>query len=256
MTAPRTYRLPRPRVEAVPAKSRGTSRPGAAAFRALVCATAATGPAVAALAGSPTLVLSLFTVQANLLVAAVLAWSAARALAGGPPLSPRLSGAVLLLAAITALMYHLVLVNSGTGLTPTAAPGALHTPGWTTTANLLLHTVTPAAVALDWLLLTAPKTLRATQIPLWLLPPLAHLGFILTRGALLSPASADRYPYLFIDVGTYGYTGALAQALALGLLFACLGALITAVDHVRPNPARRPQHRRNRISPPAAGGLK
>lgn len=122
--------------------------------------------------------------------------------------------------------------------------------------SLLLHTVTPLAVATDWLLLTAPRTLRLAHIPLWLSAPAVYLGLTLARGALLSPGTPARYPYPFLDVDTYGYTGVLTQALALGLLFAALGVLITAVDHLRPNVAGWFQHRRNRISPPAAGGLK
>lgn len=94
------------------------------------------------------------------------------------------------------------------------------------------------------------------HIPLWLSAPAAYLGLTLTRGALLSPGAPARYPYPFLDVDTYGYAGVLTQALALGLLFAALGVLITAVDRLRPNVAGWFQHRRNRISPPAAGGLK
>ncbi|MFJ6613346.1 Pr6Pr family membrane protein [Streptomyces sp. NPDC091289] len=243
MTAPRAALLPRPRAAEVLPDPTGPRRPWAAALRAPACGAAAAGPAVALATGYAPPTLIHFTVLANLLVAGAFGWSAVRSWRGGPPLSPRLSGGVLLLAAITGLMHHLVLVNYGSG-SPTPA------------ATLLLHTVTPLAVAADWLLLTAPRTLRLAHIPLWLLAPLAYLGLTLTRGALLSPGTPARYPYPFLDVDTYGYAGALTQSLALGLLFAALGVLITAVDHLRPNVAGWFQHRRNRISPPAAGGLK
>lgn len=249
MTVPRTASLPRPRAASEAYReTRRSSRPGTAAFRALVCAAAATGPAIALATGDPLSVLLHFTVLANLLVAVAFGWSAVRSLRCGAPLSPRLSGGVLLLVAITGLMYHLVLVNSG-GLA--AGAGTI-----TATANLLLHTVTPSAVAADWLLLTAPRALRLAHVPLWLLAPLAYLGLTLARGALLSPGTPARYPYPFLDVDTYGYSGVLTQALALGLLFAALGTLITGADHLRPNVAGWFAHRRNRISPPAAGGLK
>jgi hypothetical protein len=221
----------------------GRRRPWATALRAAACGAAAAGPVIALTTGYAPPTLIHFTVLANLLVAAAFGWSAVRSWRGGPPLSPRLSGGVLLLAAITGLMHHLVLVNHGSGALMPAA-------------DLLLHTVTPLAVAIDWLLLTAPRTLRLAHIPLWLSAPAAYLGLTLTRGALLSPGAPARYPYPFLDVDTYGYAGALTQSLALGLLFAALGILITAVDHLRPNVAGWSQHRRNRISPPGAGGLK
>jgi hypothetical protein len=221
----------------------GRRRPWATALRAAACGAAAAGPVIALTTGYAPPTLIHFTVLANLLVAAAFGWSAVRSWRGGPPLSPRLSGGVLLLAAITGLMHHLVLVNHGSGSLMPAA-------------DLLLHTVTPLAVAIDWLLLTAPRTLRLAHIPLWLSAPAAYLGLTLTRGALLSPGAPARYPYPFLDVDTYGYAGALTQSLALGLLFAALGILITAVDHLRPNVAGWSQHRRNRISPPGAGGLK
>ncbi|MEV6471647.1 Pr6Pr family membrane protein [Streptomyces sp. NPDC051657] len=256
MTPPRTTLLPRPRAAEVLPDPAAPRRPWATALRATACGAATAGPVIALATGyaSPTLIH--FTVLANLLVAAAFGWSAVRSWRGGPPLSPRLSGGVLLLAAVTGLMYHLVLVNHG-GSPMSASRGGPDTgAGWSTTASLLLHTVTPSAVAADWLLLTAPRTLRPAHIPLWLSAPAAYLGIVLTRGALLSPDAPARYPYPFLDVDTYGYAGALTQALALGLLFAALGVLITTVDHLRPNVAGWFQHRRNRISPPAAGGLK
>ncbi|MFJ1800429.1 Pr6Pr family membrane protein [Streptomyces sp. NPDC088180] len=256
MTAPRTTLLPGPRAAEVLPDPAGPRRPWAAALRTTACGAAAAGPVIALTTGYAPPTLIHFTVLANLVVAGAFAWSAVRSWRGGPPLSPRLWGGVLLLAAVTGLMYHLVLVNFGgsPGSTPRTGPDTA--TGWSTTVSLLLHTVFPLAVAADWLLLTAPRRLRLAHIPLWLSAPAAYLGIVLVRGALLSPGAPARYPYPFLDVDAYGYAGALTQALALGLLFAALGALITAVDHLRPNVAGWFHHGRNRISPPAAGGLK
>ncbi|UZI29790.1 Pr6Pr family membrane protein [Streptomyces sp. VB1] len=257
MTPPRTTTLlPRPRAAEVLPGPAAPRRPWATTLRATACGAAAAGPVIALATGyaSPTLIH--FTVLANLLIAGAFGWSAVRSWRGGPPLSPGLSGGVLLLAAVTGLMYHLVLVNHGGSPMSASRAGPDTGTDWSTTASLLLHTVTPSAVAADWLVLTTPRTLRLAHVPLWLSAPAVYLGAVLTRGALLSPDAPARYPYPFLDVDTYGYVGALTQALALGLLFAALGVLITTVDHLRPNVAGWVQHRRNRISPPAAGGLK
>ncbi|MFH9393821.1 Pr6Pr family membrane protein [Streptomyces sp. NPDC017556] len=256
MTPPRTTLLPRPRAAEVLPAPAAPRRPWATALRATASGAAAAGPVIALATGyaSPTLIH--FTVLANLLIAGAFGWSAVRSWRGGPPLSPRLSGGVLLLAAVTGLMYHLVLVNHGGSPMGASRAGPAPEADWSIAASLLLHTITPSAVAADWLLLTAPRALRLAHIPLWLSAPAAYLGIVLTRGALLSPDAPARYPYPFLDVDTYGYAGVLTQALALGLLFTALGLLITTVDHLRPNVAGWFQHRRNRISPPAAGGLK
>ncbi|MGW8981526.1 Pr6Pr family membrane protein [Streptomyces parvus] len=248
MTAPRTTLLPRPRAAEVLPAPASARRPWTTALRALACGAAAAGPAITLATGSTPPPLVHFTVMANLLVAVAFGWSAVRSWRGAPPLPPYLTGGVLLLAAITGLMHHLVLVNYTAPPAPSSA--------WPLAATVLLHTVTPLAVAADWLLLTAPRTLRLAHIPLWLTAPAAYLALALTRGALLAPGSPARYPYPFLDVDTYGYTGTLTQALALGLLFTALATLITAADHLRPNVAGWIRHRRNRISPPAAGGLK
>ncbi|MFJ4706776.1 Pr6Pr family membrane protein [Streptomyces anulatus] len=249
MTAPRTALLPRPRAAEVLRDPTGPRRPWATALRTLACGAATAGPCIAlATTGYTPPPVIHFTVLANLLVAVAFGWSAVRSWRGAPPLPPYLTGGVLLLAAITGLMHHLVLENY--------AETPAHATGWPLAATVLLHTVTPSTVAADWLLLAAPRALRLAHIPLWLTAPAAYLGLILARGALLSPGSPARYPYPLLDVDTYGYAATLTQALALGLLFTALATLITAADHIRPNVAGWIQHRRNRISPPAAGGLK
>ncbi|MEU2954064.1 Pr6Pr family membrane protein [Streptomyces xanthochromogenes] len=226
-------------------------RPYAAAFRALICAAAATGIVIDLAVGSPLRVLSYFTVQSNLLVAVAFGWSAVRAWRGRPPLPARVTGGVLLYISITGLVFHLVLANSSSGFSMTGDQTVAVT-GWRTVSNQLLHTVTPLAAALDWLLLTRPGGLRPRHAAQWLLYPLAYFAFALIRGALLSPGTTARYPYPFLDVAQHGYAGVLTNAVVFGLAFYVLALTITGLDHVRPC-LRGPE---NRISSPGASGLK
>ncbi|QEV19337.1 Pr6Pr family membrane protein [Streptomyces alboniger] len=225
-------------------------RPLVAVLRMLIALIAVTGIVIDLAIGSPPRVLSYFTVQSNALVAVVLGLSAWRAWRGRRPLPSWVTGGTLLFIAITGLVYHLVLANASSGfsMTEETAPPS----GWHTLSNQLLHTVTPIAVALDWLLLTRPGGLRPRHAALWLLYPLAYLGFALTRGALLPPGSPARYPYPFLDVESHGYTGVLGNALTFGLAFYALALLTVTLDRVRPWP-RPPE---NRISPQASGPLK
>ncbi|GAA4907807.1 Pr6Pr family membrane protein [Streptomyces coeruleoprunus] len=215
-------------------------RPYAAAFRALIALAALTGVVIAAVLGSPARVLSHFTVQSNVLVAAVFAVSARRAWAGRPPVRPRITGAVLLYIAITAVVHHLVLAGA-------AAPA-----GWAAVADHLLHTLVPIGVALDWLLLVRPCGLRPLDAALWLVYPAVYVLFVLARGFALPPGTAGRYLYPFLDPLTHGYRVVIAHALVLGLSFYALSLAVTALDWIRPHV----RGRQNRISSQGAGGLK
>ncbi|MET9429062.1 Pr6Pr family membrane protein [Streptomyces sp. NPDC003036] len=227
-------------------------RPYAAAFRALIALAALTGVAIDLALGSPGRVLSYFTIQSNLLVAAVFAASAHRAWSRRrPPLPPVISGGTLLFITITGAVYHLLLADDAARFSMTDG-GTSTTTGWHLLANHLLHTVTPIAAALDWLLLIRPGGLRPRHAALWLLYPLAYLIFALTRGALLSPGTPARYPYPFLDVAAHGYATTLTDAATLGLAFAALAFALVGLDRIRPTPRLR----ENRISSPGAGGLK
>ncbi|MEV0219934.1 Pr6Pr family membrane protein [Streptomyces sp. NPDC050704] len=228
-------------------------RPLTAAFRLLVALTAAGGVALALVLGSPLRVLSYFTIQSSILVAAVFALSACRAWTARRPLPPSVTAGTLLYAVFAGLVYHLVLADDASTF---AMTGDLDTlTGWHALTNHLLHTVVPVAAALDWLLLTRPGPLHPHHAVAWLAFPVAYLAFVLTRGALLPPDTAARYPYPFLDVPQRGYVEVLGNATVLGLACYALALLLVALDHIRPGPRRR-RPPENRISSPATSGLK
>ncbi|MGW0812336.1 Pr6Pr family membrane protein [Streptomyces viridiviolaceus] len=213
-------------------------RPLAAAFRLLTALLAAAGVSIQlALADTPTRALSHFTVQSNILLALVLALSARRAWTARRPLPGALTGAALLYVLVAGLVHHLLLSDPAGPLT---TPGGTDAPtAGQTAASHILHTVTPVAAALDWLLLTTPGRLHLRQAAAWMLYPLAYLGFSLARGELLLPGTADRYLYPFLDVDQHGYKVVLGNALLLGLACYALAVLVVALDHARPRPLLR-----------------
>ncbi|MFF0184941.1 Pr6Pr family membrane protein [Streptomyces sp. NPDC005244] len=232
-----------------------TRRLFTAVFRILVALAALAGVAIDVKLGTPVRVLSYFTIQTNLLVAVVFVASAHRAWSARRPLPGVLTGGTLIYISITGLVYHLLLANESSPFSMTGGVDTLS--GWHAVANHLLHTVTPVAVALDWLLLTRPAPLAFRNAVTWLLYPLAYLVFCLVRGAVMSPGSPARYLYPFVDVDRHGYTGVLGNTAILGVAFYALALLIVAVDHVRPDPVRRrARSLGNRISSPGASGLK
>ncbi|MFD5415766.1 Pr6Pr family membrane protein [Streptomyces nojiriensis] len=224
-------------------------------FRGLIAAAAVAGVAIDCAYGSVPVVLSYFTIWTNILVAVVLGLSAARARRRRPDVAPLYRGGVLLFILVTGLVFHLVLANPSSPFNVVAELDRL--TGARAAANQLLHTVTPAGALLDFLLLTAPRTLRPRHAALWLAYPLAYVTFALLRGALLAPGTARRYTYPFIDAARYGYAHVTLNALVLGAAFYALGLALVTSDRFRPTPPLAPRPlRENRISSPARGPLK
>ncbi|MFK4118402.1 Pr6Pr family membrane protein [Streptomyces longwoodensis] len=230
-------------------------RPLVGVFRLLIAGLAAATVALTLLLGSPVRVLSHFAVQSTILLALVTAASARRAWTARKPLPSALTGAVLLYTVMTALVDHLLLSDRTPPFSVTT-PGTAPT-GWHQLADVLLHTVVPAAAVLDWLLLTAPGALRLRQAASWLVYPAAYLVFTLARGALGLPGTVaakgekgTRYLYPFLDVAAHGYRHVLANALLLGLAFYALALALVALDHARPNPTRHRTKTGFRLQPP------
>lgn len=224
-------------------------RPVTAAYRLLVAlATAAAVALDLVLGPSPVRVLSYFTIQTGVLVAPVFALSAWRAWTARRPLPPLVTGGTLFYTLIAGLLYHVVLVNEPGTFSMTGPTDAL--TGWPALANQILHTATPAAALLDWLLLTHPAPLGLRHATRWLLYPVAYLIFSLTRGALIPQGREGRYLYPFLDAGHLGYKSVLGNALLLGLAFFVVALLLVAADHVRPDPIRRRPKTGFRLQPP------
>ncbi|MFD4502312.1 Pr6Pr family membrane protein [Streptomyces sp. NPDC058457] len=216
-------------------------RPVTAVFRLATAALASAGVALELLLGSPDRIMSYFGVQAAVLLTLVSLASARRAWQAARPLPSSLTGAALLYAVISALVYHLLL---GHTTPPFSMTGTTHLPvAWhgQWLALQLLYTAAPAAALLDWLVLTPPARLHLRQTPAWMLYPLAYLTFTLIRAELVVPGTPGRYLYPFLDAEQHSYRATLANALLLGLSFYALAVLLVALDHTRPNPVgRRP----------------
>ncbi|GAA4062725.1 Pr6Pr family membrane protein [Streptomyces shaanxiensis] len=231
-------------------------RPLAAAYRLLVALAAAAAVAVEMTLGSPLRSLSHFAIQSNILLALVFALAARRAWTARRPLPSALTGATLLYAVVTGLVYHLLLASEASAYVfPGVLTGTATAPtGWHAITNQVLHTATPIAAVLDWLLLTAPGQLRLRRAATWMLYPLTYLAFALVRGGLLAPGAPGRYLYPFLDVDRHGYKSVLGNALLLGLAMYALAIVLVALDHTRPNPIRRRVHHRAktgfRLQPP------
>ena len=113
------------------------------------------------------------------------------------------SGALMVAIATVGILYHALLANQF----PTEGLG-----WW---ADLGLHTVMPAGFAAWWLAF-APKAVRWSDVPHWLVWPAAYAAYALIRGSM-----TGFWPYGFLDADTLGWPhlarnlGALLVALLL-----------------------------------------
>ncbi len=196
------------------------ARPAVAALRLLAAAGALAAVAAQLVRSTdspafhPANFFSYFTVQSNVIGAAVLLAGAVTLLRGdGASRAWALArGATVVYLGATAVVYALLLRE-------TAVQNAFQL-AW---ADKVLHVAFPLAVVLDWLLVPPRSRPGRAAIGLWLGFPAAWLAYTLVRGSIVG---FYPYPYPFLDPAQHG-TGAIALAcLGVAGFMALLGALV------------------------------
>ena len=146
---------------------------------------------------------------------------------------PPIKGAVLMMLAVTMLVYHFML--SATGFVM-----QVNLDGRIAAANILLHYIAPCLALADWLLFDKKNTFKRSDPVKWLAVPFAYFIFILIRGAV-APDATPRYPYYFLDADAIGAAGVAAYAVAFAFAFAALGYIMVVIDkllakYINPTP--------------------
>lgn len=154
------------------------------------------GPRLWAMAGY-------FTILTNALITLRML-----ATAYGWRISASTAANLLLSILMVGIIYHLL-------LTP-----ALPLTGARWWADFGLHSAMPLAY-LAWWLAMAPKSTAWRDLPLWLIWPLAYLGYALVRGSI-----TGFWPYPFLNVTTLGLARAALNAALVAASFAALAAAI------------------------------
>lgn len=145
---------------------------------------------------------SYFTIETNILVAAVLILSAIATARGKNEKLALWRGVATLAILVVGLGFSLLLAGlENTEFT--AVP-------WD---NMVLHYIMPVAVLLDWLIDRPKRQILLGQALLWLLFPLAYVVYSLVRGPIVG-----WYPYPFLDPGHSGYPKVLAVVTGLMIL--------------------------------------
>lgn len=158
---------------------------------------------------------SFFTIVGNLLVALTTGFAVfgPAAPAGSFFARPRVRAGVAVYIAIVCGIYITILRHLWN---PQGAQW------W---ADAALHYAVPVLYLAWWVLGVAHGALRWSDVPRWLLFPLAYVVWVLIHGAWL-----HWYPYPFVDVDVLGATTAGRNIIGMMVLFAVAGSVIVALD--------------------------
>lgn len=172
--------------------------------------------------------LAFFTILTNLLVAVATSISALApgSRAGRFVDSANVRAGVVLYIATVAVVYHLLLAD-------TWAPEGLQ---WI--ADQLLHSATPALVAIGWIFFDRKHGLKLSALPAIIVYPVGYALYALVRGAF-----DGFYPYPFIDVSDLGYARVLMHVAGLAGAFLAGGTLVMALGQILAGPESPPKRK-------------
>jgi hypothetical protein len=160
---------------------------------------------------------SFFTIQSNILAAAMLVAAAIVRRTERTGLFDAVRGAVTLYIAITGIVFAVLLSGLQESLDTHI--------GW---VDFVVHKLIPIVLVADWLIDPPRHRLSITTALLWLAYPAVWLAYTLIRGA-----STDWYPYPFVDVNQLGYGGVLWRSAVLLVSFAGAAFLCRWIGNVR-----------------------
>lgn len=155
---------------------------------------------------------SYFTIESNILLAAILAVSCFTTTKDdGSEQLEALRGAATVYIVTTGLVYFLLL----RGLEE-----SLQTPNpW---ANVVLHYIMPIGGLLDWVLNPPIKRMTWKQIVTWFIFPLLYVTYSLVRGPIV-----DWYPYPFLDPRVGGYGNVLMYSIVIVIGMGLLSVIVS-----------------------------
>jgi hypothetical protein len=171
---------------------------------------------------SPGNFFSFFTVQSNILAAAMLVLTALIRSGERSRLFDAARGAATFYITITFLVFALLLSGLQEDLDTHIA-----------FTNFVVHYLIPVVLLVDWFIDPPRHRLGVRVAMAWLTYPLAWFAYTLVRGR-----STGWYPYPFVDVTRHGYGGVLVRA-AIFLLAFGAGAVIFAMLSDRRSPSVR-----------------
>jgi hypothetical protein len=164
---------------------------------------------------------SYFTIDSNLIAAAVLLIGAARWRSEPSPTFDLVRGAAVVYMSVTGIVFTLLLSNTDVD---TAIP-------W---VNSVVHQLMPIVIVADWLLDPPGRRLTTRRGLVWLTFPFAWLAYTLVRGSL-----TGLYPYPFLDPANGGYQSVAVYIVAILVVMAIVCWLTVVLGNAAGGDRRR-----------------
>lgn len=167
-----------------------------------------------------------FTIQSNILLAAVFTLLGALGVAGraAPAWAETARAACVTYIVLVGLVYAVLLA-------PLGAAGGVPV-AW---ANIVLHVVTPLFAVLDWVLAPERRVQPASTVGVILIYPVLWLVVVLIRGA-----TDGWVPYPFLDPAEgYGQVALTVIGIACAVLVTGWGVVLSSRRSYSPAAARR-----------------
>ena len=102
--------------------------------------------------------------------------------------------------------------------------------------NTVLHYIMPIVIIADWLLACPTRADPVPSALLWLLFPLAYLGYSLVRGPIV-----HWYPYPFMDPELHGYPAVVLTSAVIAIVLAVIVVVVAVGPRwtglARPDPS-------------------
>lgn len=157
---------------------------------------------------------SYFTIDSNLLAAALFLYLAARRSVPRSTTTELVRGAAVVYMTVTGVVFTLLLAGTDVD---TAVP-------W---VNDIVHSVMPIVVVADWLI--DPPLVRQTlrQAITWLSFPLVWLAYTLAKGPIVG-----KYPYPFLDPANGGYGSVALYSVAILVVMVLVSTAVVVVANL------------------------
>ena len=131
---------------------------------------------------------------------------------------PRVVATAVIAIAIVGIVYHFLLAS-------------LWNPqGLQKVTDIMLHYAAPIVMIVWWLACGRSRQLRWADMPLFLIYPLAYLGYVLVRAPI-----AGEVPYPFLDFWQNGWPSVITMIAAILAMFIVMAALAVAADRYLPS---------------------
>lgn len=139
-------------------------------------------------------------------------------------------GSLIVMIAVTAIIYHIALAPIGFEMD--MLKNCINNK---VLANLLVHTISPLLVLLDYILFDEKGHMKFYYPIVWLIQPLNYVIYVYTYsylgGKFYNIGGSKQFAYFFLDYNKLGYIGVLKWMLIIMVIILMIGKTLVKIDH-------------------------